>query len=173
MKKLTSAAIATIAILLECGGPSRVEAFTDTKIVISDGGSLVIQADGLDDASNFTLTPAEMRHNNPGGMLNTIQISEGGVTKCTGANCGVELGKSWKVQVNYGPGSLTISSITGGTGLRVTNSKLPFDFWTKSDTDERNFGHGDGKKITGVKVNGGQNLCASKGCTITLTYTPQ
>jgi hypothetical protein len=170
LKKLTLAAVVTIAMLFET---SRVEAFTDTKIVVSDGGSIVIHADGLDDASNFTLTQAEMRHKNAGGVLNTVQISEGGVTKCTGASCGVAPGKSWKIQVNYGPGSLTLWSTSKGTGFHVTNNKLPFDSWTKRNTDERDFGHGDGNKISSVKVNGGPNLCAGKGCTITLTYTPK
>jgi len=43
-----------------CGSPSQIQAQSDTKIVIKDGGSLLLRPDGLD-AGRLEVQPAEVR----------------------------------------------------------------------------------------------------------------
>jgi len=40
MTRITLATALTLAVLLLCGSPSQIQAQSDTKIVIKDGGSL-------------------------------------------------------------------------------------------------------------------------------------
>ncbi|MGD0618804.1 MAG: hypothetical protein ABSB67_14195 [Bryobacteraceae bacterium] len=176
MLRFTLVIALSIAMLLLCGSPARIQAFTgDTPIVIKDGGSLVLGLDGLDAGSNWTYSRDEIRHRNAGGVLTGLQIKEAGVDRCGGdARCGVDPAKPWKIRVAYGAGWLTISSVSVEKGVHLTHRNLPFDTWKKTgNPDQREFGHGDGQRISGVKVNGGANLCAGKGCEITVYYRPK
>ncbi|MGA3189693.1 MAG: hypothetical protein ABSF22_21510 [Bryobacteraceae bacterium] len=175
MIRFTLTAVLTIGVLMLLGSPRMGARPKDTKIVVGDLGSIVIQADGLDDGSNFTLSSTEIRHKNTGGTLSSVDIAEASASKCGGsATCGIDASKAWKIDVVYGAGSLSISSISSNKGVHLKQHKLAFDQWKKTgNTDERVYGHGDGNKITSVKVNGGANLCAAKGCLITLLFTPQ
>ena len=175
MTRLTLATVLTIAILLLSGSPSRIDAAPgDTKIVVQDGGSIILRSDGLDSGANWTLTSGELRHKNALGILSGLQIAEAGSSKCANAMCGIDATKPWKIQLVYNNGSVTLSSISSNKGLHLTHRNIPFDQWKKTaNPDEREFGHGDGHKITSVKVNNGANLCAGKGCEITLLFTPK
>jgi hypothetical protein len=173
MTRPTLATLA-IAILLLSGSPSRIEAQGNTKIVIQDSGSILLRPDGLDSGANWTLTKSEIRHKNVSGILAGLEISEAGTAKCANPTCGIDATKPWKIQLVYGSGSITLSSISANKGMHLRHRSLPFDQWKKTtNADEREFGHGDGNKITEVKVNGGPNLCAGKGCVIALLYTPK
>jgi hypothetical protein len=175
MIRLTLATVLAIAMLLLSGSSSRMDAAPgDTKIVVQDGGSIILRPDGLDAGANWTLTKGEVHHNNAAGILTGVQIAEAGTSKCANAMCGVDATKPWKIQMVYGKGSVTISSISANKGLRLTNHNLPFDQWKKTtNADERAFDQGSGVKIKSVNVNGGGNLCAGKGCVITLLFAPQ
>ena len=173
MTRPTLATLA-IAILLLSGNPSRIAAQGNTKITIQDGGSIILRPDGLDSGANWTLTKSEIRHKNAAGILASLEISEAGAAKCANATCGIDATKPWKIQLVYGVGSLTLSSLSANKGVHLRHHSLPFDQWKKTaNADEREFGHGDGNKISSVMVNGGPNLCAGKGCVITLLYKPQ
>jgi len=108
-------------------------------------------------------------------VLHTLQITEAGGDLCGGsAICGVDPAKPWTIQVTYGAGSVTIASVSSNKGVHLTHSGLPFDQWKRTaNADEREFGHGDGQHITGIKVNNGANLCSGKGCIITVQYSPR
>lgn len=175
MKRLTLATAFALAVLLMCSSPSRVQAWGDTKIVIKDGGSILLHADGLDAGDNWTFSAAEVRHKNTAGVLSGLQIKDAGTDRCGGdAMCGVDPGKPWKVQVTYGAGWVTIASYSASRGVHLTHRKLPFDKWQRTgNADERMFGHGDGKRITKVAVNGGANLCSGNGCEIDVSFRPQ
>ena len=173
MTKLTLATALTLAVLL-CGSLSRMQA-ADTKIVIRDGGSILLRADGLDAGNTWTLTAAEVRDQNSNGVLSGLQITDAGTDRCAGnPTCGIDPGRPWKVQVTYGPGSVTIASISANKGVHLLHRKLPFDRWQHTaNADQREFGHGDGLHISSIKVNNGANLCSGKGCEITLLFSPQ
>lgn len=168
-------ALTIITVLLLCSSPSRIRAQSDTKIVIKDGGSILLRADGLDAGKTWTVKPDEIRHANSNGVLSGLQITEAGVDRCASSpTCGVDPTQPWTVQVTYGAGSVAISSISSNQGLHLTQSELPFDQWQHTtNADEREFGHGDGQHITGIKVNNGANLCSGKGCIITVQYSPR
>jgi hypothetical protein len=58
--------------------------------------------------------------------------------------------------------------------VHLTHRKLPFDKWQHTaNANEREFGHGDGHRISSVTVNGGGNLCSGKGCEIDVSFRPQ
>ncbi len=176
MKRLTLATALTLAVLLMCSSPSRIQAQSgDTKIVIRDGGSIILHADGLDGGSNWTLQKSEVRHKNSSGVLSGLQILDAGSDRCAGnPTCGLDPAKPWTIQVAYGKGTVTIASISENKGVHLTHSKLPFDKWKNTgNADEREFGHGDGHRISSVKVNGGASLCSGKGCEITVYFRPQ
>ncbi len=161
--------------MLLCGSPSRIQAQSDTKIVIKDGGSILLRADGLDAGKTWTVKPNEIRHANSNGVLSGLQITEAGADRCaTSRTCGVDPTQPWTVQVTYGAGSVAISSISSNQGLHLTQSELPFDQWQHTThADEREFGHGDGLRITNIKVNNGASLCSRNGCVIVVHFPPQ
>jgi len=171
----TLAPALAIAVLLLCGSPSHVLAQGSTKIVIKDGGSLLLHADGLDGGTTWSVNPNEIRHANTNGVLGGIDIVDGTTDRCAGSpTCGVNPTRPWSVQVTYGSGSVTIASLTTNKGVHLKHSKLRFDLWQHtSNADEREFGHGDGLRISSITVNGGQNLCSGHGCQITLSYSPR
>ena len=175
MKRLTLATALTLAVLLLCGSPPRIQAQGNTKIVIKDGESLVLRADGLDAGANWTFSRAEVRHRNANGVLTGLQITEAGADRCAGdPKCGVDPAKPWKIQVNYGAGTVTIASISAHKGVHLTHNKIPFDQWQRTaNADEREFGHGDGRRISSIKVNDGASLCSGYGCEITVYLSPQ
>jgi hypothetical protein len=176
MTRLTLATALTLAALLLCGSPSKIQAQSDTKIVIKDTGSIVLRADGLDDGKSWTMTADELRHGNSSGVLSGLQVTDAGINRCVDSpTCGVDTTQPWSVQVAYGDKSLTIASISGSQGVHLTHSGLPFDRWQRtSNVDEREFGHGDGNRITTIKVTGSDtNLCSGHGCVITLLYSPR
>ncbi|MGD0047443.1 MAG: hypothetical protein ABSE42_10525 [Bryobacteraceae bacterium] len=175
MTRLTLVTALTLAVLLICGSPSQIQASSDTRIVIQDGGSILLHADGLDAGKTWKYAAAEVRHRNSKGVLHTLQITEAGGDLCGGsAICGVDPAKPWTIQVTYGAGSVTIASVSSNKGVHLTHSGLPFDQWKRTaNADEREFGHGDGQHITGIKVNNGANLCSGKGCIITVQYSPR
>ncbi len=176
MKRLILATTFTLAVLLLCGSPSRIHAQSDTKIVIKDTGSLLLRADGLDVGSRWTTTADEIRHTNLNGVLSGLQITEAGADRCAGSpTCGVDPTRPWTVHVTYGGGWLTISSISSNRGLHVTrNGLLRFDQWRRTgNADEREFGHGDGLRITNIRVNNGASLCSGNGCVIVVHFPPQ
>jgi hypothetical protein len=176
MKRLTLETAPTLALLLLCGSLAQIQA-ADTKVVVKDGGSLLLHADGLDAGQTWALKPAELRHRNSKGVLSALQISEAGADRCAGKpTCGIDPAKPWKIQVVYNTGLVTIASFSANKGLHVRLSpKFLFTLWQKTGTaDEREFGHGDGLHISGVKVNGSASLCAGKGgCEIIVLFSPR
>jgi hypothetical protein len=175
MIRLTLANALPLAVLLLCGSPSRILAQGDTKIVVGDGGSLLLRADGLDAGNTWTWSKAEVRHQNSNGVLSHVLITEAGADRCAGnPTCGIDPAKPWKIQVTHGAGSVTIASISANKGLHLTHRKLPFDQWQRTaNADEREFGHGDGYRIGSIKVNNGASLCSGNGCEITLLFSPR
>ena len=174
MKQLTLSTTLTLAALLGCGGLSRMEA-SDTKVTVKDGGSILLRADGLDAGTAWSFSRNEVRHKNAKGVLTGLQITEAGAARCAGAPlCGVDPAQPWKVQANYGPGTVTIASVSASKGVHLTHVNLPFDKWQRTaNADEREFGHGDGRRIGGIKVNGGPSLCSGNGCQITVSFSPR
>ena len=176
MIRLTLTTSFPLAILLLCGSPSRIEAQGNTPITIKDG-SIVLHADGLDAGKNWkVIGSSELRHLIANGVLSGLQITEGGADRCAGnATCGIDPSKPWKVKVTYDARVVTISSVSANKGLHFKfSAKIPFTQWQKTAAaDEREFGHGDGRHISSIKVNGSAtSLCAGKGgCEVTLTYT--
>jgi hypothetical protein len=163
MIRLTLTTSLPLAILLTCGGPSRVQA-DDTKVTVKDGGSILLRADGLDAGTYWNLSPAELRHQNTAGVLRGLRIIDGGTDQCAGdPKCGIDLTQPWTIQVTYGAGSVTIAPISGNQWQSTANA------------DERVYGHGDGLHITSITLNSGAaSLCSgSGGCEITLFYRPQ
>jgi hypothetical protein len=176
MIRLTLATALAIAFLLLCGSPSRIQAYVaDTKIVVGDGGSILLRADGLDAGTAWSFSRNEVRHKNAKGVLTGLQITEAGADRCAGDPlCGVDPAQPWKVQANYGPGTVTIASVSASKGVHLTHVNLPFDKWQRTaNADEREFGHGDGRRIGGIKVNGGPSLCSGNGCQITVSFSPR
>jgi hypothetical protein len=172
MIRLTLATV-TLAILLLCGSPSRIEAQADTKIVVGDSSSILLRADGLDAGGTWTLTDASVLHSLPTAALRGLSITDGGADKCGGsATCGINTASPWKIQVIYGNGSLTFEPTRGNKGLHLTQKNLPFTQWqANGNRDERVFHHGDGLHITSIKVNDGSELCSGIGaCFVTVTY---
>lgn len=175
MTRITIATALPLAVLLFCGGPSHVLAQGNTKIVIKDGDSLLMTADGRDAGKTWKVTSKEMRHVNETGVLSGLEIVGGPTVLCgSPQTCGADPAKSWTIEVTYGTRSLTIASIGSEKGLHLTHRGLPFDQWQPTaNPDERVFGHGDGKRITGIKVNHTAYSCLSHRCQITLTYPLQ
>ena len=164
------------AILLLCGTSSPIQAQGTTPITVKDGGSILLIAGGLDAGKTWTPGAAELRHVNVKGVLTGVQITEGGADRCGGnATCGIDPTKPWSIRVTYNARTVTISSISANKGLHVRFSpKILFTQWQKTaNADERVFGHGDGKYISSIKVNGSATgKCAGKGgCAVTVTYT--
>jgi hypothetical protein len=177
MKRLTLATALAPVVLLVCGTPARLQA-ADTKIVVKDGGSLLLQADGLDAGQTWTLNPAELRHQNAKGVLSALQITEVGADRCAGkTTCGIDPAKPWKIQLVYNSRWITIASVSANKGLHIKLSpKILFTLWKKTaNADEREFGHGDGRHVSSIKVNGSAtSLCSGKGgCEITLLFSPR
>ena len=175
MIRLTLTTSLPLAVLLLCGSLSRIQA-ADTKITVKDGGSILLHADGLDAGKNWKVSPKELRHLNRDGVLSGVQIAEAGADRCAGdPKCGIDPARHWTIQVNYGAGSVTIASVSANKGLHLKFSKnVPFDQWKgTANADEREFGHGDGHRITGVAVNNGPDLCSGKGCEIILLFSTQ
>ena len=87
------------------------------------------------------------------------------------------MSKPWKIRLTYNLRAVTISSVSANRGLHVTfSTKIPFTQWLKTAAaDERVFGHGDGRHVSSIKVNGSAtSLCAGKGaCEVTVTYAPR
>ncbi|MGA2181497.1 MAG: hypothetical protein ABSH47_00580 [Bryobacteraceae bacterium] len=175
MIRLTLATALTLAVLLLCGDPPRIQAQGNTKIVIKDGDSLVLRADGLDAGTNWSFSRAEVRHKNTNGVLTGLQITEAGADRCAGdPKCGVDPTKPWKIHLTYGAGTVTIASVSAHKGVHLTHSKIPFDQWQRTaNADEREFGHGDGRRISSIKVNDGDSLCSGYGCEITVLFSPR
>jgi len=176
MLQLRFTTSSALAVLLLCS-PLRMAAQGDTPITVKDGGSLLLDAKGLDAGQTWAVTSSALTHKNPNGMLKSLSITEAGADRCGGdAKCHVDSTKHWTIQINYGAATLTISSKPSSSkGVRIRFPRnAQFPQWTKTaNPDERELGrHGDGKKVTGVTVNGGPNLCAGKdGCVVTLVYT--
>ena len=143
--------------------------------MIKDGGSILLRADGLDAGKTWNFSRNEIRHRNLKGVLTALQIADGTTDRCAGSpTCGVDPARLWTVQVNYGGGSVTIASVSSNQGVHLTHSGLPFDQWKPTgNADEREFHHGDGLRITSIKVNNGANLCSGHGCVITAHYSPR
>ena len=86
-------------MLLLCGGVSRIQA-ADTKVVVKDGGSLLLRADGMNAGTDWKSSKSEMRHLNNNGMLTGLQITDAGADRCGGdPKCGVDPAKPWTVRV--------------------------------------------------------------------------
>jgi hypothetical protein len=174
MIRLTLTTAVTLALLL-CGGAPRMLASGSTPITIKDGGSILVRLGGLDTGKTWNIGGAELRHLNAKGVLSGLQITESGADRCAGdPKCGIDPAKPWKIQVVYNARWVTIASVSANKGVHVRFSpKILFTQWNKTaNADEREFGHGDGRHISSVKVNGGPSLCAGKGgCEITLTYS--
>jgi len=174
--RIVLATALTLAVLLLCGSPSLIQAQSDTKIVIGDGGSLLLRPDGLDGNQTWNSSATEIKHQNLNGVLTGLQITDGGTNRCgSSATCGIDPTQSWWIRLTYGKGSLTISSLSANKGVHITEKKLPFNTWKSTgNPDEREFGHGDGNHISSIKVTGnGNNLCSGHGCQITVTYSPK
>lgn len=173
MTRLTTAP--SLALLLLWGSLSRIQA-ADTKVVVKDGGSILLRAGGLDAGQTWTVSPTEIRHQNGNGVLSSLRITDAGSDRCAGQPaCGIDPAQPWLIQVTYAGGSLTIASVSANRGLHLTQRQLPFDQWQPTaNADEREFGHGDGLRISNITVNHGDNLCSSgKGCEITVLFSPQ
>jgi hypothetical protein len=175
MTRLTLVTALTLAVLLLFGSPSQIQAQSDTKIVIGDGGSILLHLDGLDAGKTWKFSRDEVRHRNSKGVLTSLQIVDGTTDRCAGsATCGVDPNQPWTILVTYGAGSVTIASVSANKGVHLTHVALPFDQWKRTaNADEREFGHGDGKRITGIKVNHGASLCSGNGCVITVHFSPR
>jgi hypothetical protein len=175
MTRLTLAIALTLAVLLLCGSPSQIQAQSDTKIVIRDGGSILLRADGLDAGGTWSFSRDEVRHTNANGVLSGLQIVDAGTDRCAGSpTCGVDPTQPWTIKLTYDGGSVTIASISAHKGLHLTHVGLPFDQWQPTgNADERELHRGDGLRITSVKVKGGNNLCPGNGCQITVQYSPR
>jgi len=177
MTRLTLVTALTLAVLLLCGSPSQIQAQSDTKIVIGDGGSILMRLDGRDAGKTWTVNPDEILHGNSNGVLVGLQIFDGTTDQCNGnpSLCGVDATKPWSIQVTYVTGGITIESVTSERGVHLTKSGgLPFDQWYHTkNVDERELGkHGDGNHITGITV-AGKNLCSGKGCQVIANYSPR
>ncbi|MGA3027410.1 MAG: hypothetical protein ABSF98_21845 [Bryobacteraceae bacterium] len=177
MKRLILATALTIAVLLLCGSPSRLQAyFADTKIVVGDGGSILLRLDGLDAGNTWKYGAGEVRHRNRKGVLDGLQITEAGADRCGGdPMCGVDPKRPWSIQVTYGSGWVTISSVSANNGVHLRHHNLAFDKWQRTaNPDERAFGHGDGLHIGNITLNNGKSLCSGHGgCVITASFKPQ
>jgi|ERR1019366_2872411 hypothetical protein len=177
MIRLTFTTALTFTALLLCGSLSRIQA-ADTKIVVKDGGSILLRADGLEAGKNWKISRGELRHLNAKGVLSGLKVTEGGADRCAGdPKCGIDPAKPWAIQVIYNARWVTIASVSANKGVHVKLSpKILFDQWQKTaNTDEREFGHGDGRHISSIKVNGSAtSLCSGKGgCEITLLFSPR
>jgi len=64
MTRIPLAPALALAVLLLCGSPSHIQAQGNTKIVIKDGGSILLRADGLDAGKTWSFSRAEVRHRN-------------------------------------------------------------------------------------------------------------
>lgn len=175
MIRLTCTTSLTLAMLVG-GSLSRLAASGDTPITVKDGGSLVLIVDGLDAATKWQIAGAELRHRIPGGVLTGVKITEGGADRCNGdPKCGIDPNQPWTIRVVYNARIVTIGSLMGNKGLHVKFSpKILFTLWKKAgDADQRVFGHGDGRKISSIKVNGEKvSRCAGNGgCAVTVVYT--
>jgi hypothetical protein len=175
MKRITLALAPALALamLLLCGNPSRVLAQANTKIVIKDGGSLLLSADGLDKGNVWTVGADEIRHGDSNLVINGLQIADGDNLRCKNLRaCGANPGKPWKIRITYGSGSVTIASLSSNKGVHLTHDQLPFDKWQRTgNTDEREIGHDDGVRISSITVNGRANLCSGHGCQVTLSVS--
>ena len=174
MIRLTPTTSLTFAILLLCC-PSRMHAQTNTPITVKDGGSILFSAGGLD-AGGWSISGVELRHLNTKGVLSGLQVKDGGQDRCGGdPKCGIDPAEPWKIRVIYNERWVTIASVSANKGLHIRFSpKITFDQWKKTaNGDERAFGHGDGRHISSIKVNGSAtSLCSGNGaCEITLIYT--
>ncbi len=176
MIRLTLATV-TLAILLLCSSPSRIEAQTDTKIVVGDSSSILLRADGLDAGGTWTLTDASVLHSLPTEVLRAVTITDAGADQCGGSLvCGMDTSSPWKIQVMYGKGSVTFEPTKGNKGLHLIQKNLPFTKWQRNGhLDEREFGHNDGLHITSIKLTSGvykgKELCSGIGkCLVTVTY---
>ena len=134
-----------------------------------------LSAGGLDAGKTWTISPAELRHLNANGVLSGLKITEGGADRCAGnATCGIDPAKPWTIQVVYNERWVTIASFSANKGVHVKFSpKITFDQWQKTaNPDEREFGHGEGRHISSIKVNGSAtSLCSGKGaCAVELIY---
>jgi hypothetical protein len=177
MKRITLALAPALAlaILLLCGSPSRMLAQANTKIVIKDGGSLLFSADGIDAGNAWSVGADEIRHGNSKLVMNSLQIADGDNLRCKNPRaCGANPAKPWKIRITYGAGSVTIAALSSNKGVHLIHDQLPFDTWQHTaNADEREFGHGDGHRITSVTVNGGANLCSGHGCQVSLSLSPR
>jgi hypothetical protein len=177
MKRITLALAPALAlaILLLCGGSSRMLAQANTKIVIKDGESLLFSADGIDAGNAWTVSADEIRHGNSNLVLNSLQIADGDNLRCKNPRaCGANPAKPWKIRIAYGAGAVTVASLSSNTGVHLTHNQLPFDTWKHTtNADERQIGHGDGRRIASISVNGGANLCSGHGCQVTLSFSPR
>lgn len=172
MLKLTLELMPTI--LLVCGASSSLLAQGNTPITVKDGGSILLRARGLDAGTDWSVTPAEIRHLVANGVLGSVRITDAGADLCNGdPKCGIDVTQPWAVQIVYGAGTVTIGSVSANQGVHIINDGIPFDQWvTGPRTDERIFGHGDGLHITGITVNKGATVCSGNGaCEVTLIYT--
>jgi hypothetical protein len=175
MIKLTLATSLTLAALLLCAGPSRMEASGDTPITVKDG-SIVLCPGDLDGGQKWkVIGKYELRHVDTTGVPSSLKITEGGADQCAGdPKCGIDPAKPWTIQLIYNGRYVTIASVSANKGVHVKFSpRISFDQWKKTgNADEREFGHGDGRHIGAIKVNGGYSKCAGKGgCVVTLIYT--
>jgi hypothetical protein len=175
MIRLTLTSTFTLSLLL-FGIPSRAQAASgDTPITVKDGGSVLLHAEGLDDATKWKVLKTELRHGDPNGVLSGLQVTESGADRCAGnPTCGINATQPWKIRIVYNDRWITIASLSGNKGVHVKFSRLiSFDQWKKTqNANEREFGHGDGHHITSIKLNGSAtSLCAGKGnCEVTVLY---
>lgn len=174
MIKFTLTTSLALAILLLCCSP-RIQAQTNTPITVKDG-SVLLSAGGLDDGKTWKIADGELRHLKVKGVLSALQITEGGADRCAGdPKCGIDPSKPWKIKVVYNERWVTISSLFANQGIHVKFSpKILFSLWKKTaNPDEREFGQGEGRHISSIKVNdSATSLCSGKGgCEIALTYT--
>jgi hypothetical protein len=176
MYRITLAVALALFFLMVCGNPPHIDAQPgDTKVVIGDAASILLRAQGLDNGATWSFNKSEIRHRNAAGVLAGLQVVEAGADRCSGdAMCGVPAGQPWKVEINYGAGTVTVQAVGAHRGFRINHRNLPFDQWqTTANADEREFGHGDGRRISAVKVNGGASLCSGNGCQVTFTFSPR
>src|SRR5579871_3523137 len=111
MPKLKWILCSPLALLLLWMSPSRLSASGDTPIIIKDGGSIILWIQKLD-SDNWTAGKFELRHPDTTGTISSVKVTEAGADKCNGdSKCGIDVSNPWRIQVNYGPHSLNLSSV--------------------------------------------------------------
>src|SRR5579884_1794418 len=137
MKRLTIATGMIAALVLFCSRPAAVRAQGNTKIIIKDGGSILLHADGLGGSGwNASWFKTQYTHKNTAGTLAGVQVVDGGQNRCTNATCGIDTSMPWSIVIQYDSGKvMRVESHKANKGIHIRDSS--FHKWSGEGTDDR------------------------------------